>query len=153
MPRSYARGGRGLITSEVIAALPVLREDWDMMTAKRILRLNAVITAVSAAAMLLARPYLYPLFGLSSPLWLDLATAVFIVYAVALVAAASRTIVPRAALWAFTIGDGACFALSVLLLVVFWSDFTPVARALIGLTALVVDGFAMAQYRAARLAS
>ena len=123
-----------------------------MMTAHRILHLNAAITAVSAAAMLLARPYLYPLFGLSSPLWLDVTTAVFIVYAVALVAAASRTIVPRAALWAFTVGDGTCFALSVLLLIVFWSDLTPVARALIGITALVVDGFAMAQYRAARLA-
>ena len=123
-----------------------------MMTANRLLRLNAAITAVSAAAMLLARPYLYPLFGLSSPLWLDVATGVFVVYAVALVAAASRTIVPRAALWAFTAGDGACFAVSVLLLVVFWSDFTPIARVLIALTALVVDGFAMAQYRAARLA-
>ena len=123
-----------------------------MMTANRILQLNAAITAVSAAAMLLARPYLYPLFGLSSPLWLDVATAVFVVYAVALVAAASQTIVPRAALWAFTIGDGTCFALGVLLLVLFWSDFTPVARALIGVTALVVDAFALAQYRAARVA-
>jgi hypothetical protein len=122
------------------------------MTANRILRLNAVITAVSAAAMLLARPYLYPLFGLSSPLWLDVATVVFIVYAIALVAAASWTTVPRAALWAFTIGDGTCFALSVLLLLVFWSDFTPIARTLIAITALVVDGFALAQYRAARLA-
>ena len=123
-----------------------------MMTANRILQLNAAITAVSAAAMLLARPYLYPLFGFSSPLWLDVATAVFVVYAVALVVAASRTIVPRATLWAFTIGDGTCFALGVLLLVLFWSDFTPVARALIGVTALVVDGFALAQFRAARLA-
>jgi len=122
------------------------------MTANHILRLNAVITAVSAAAMLLARPYLYPLFGLSSPLWLDVATVVFTVYALALVSAASRTVVPRAALWAFTIGDGTCFALGVLLLVVFWADFTPVARALIGVTALVVDGFALAQFRAARLA-
>jgi hypothetical protein len=122
------------------------------MTANRILQLNAVITAASAAALLLARPYLYPLFGLSSPLWLDAATLVFIVYAAALVIAARRTIVPRAALWAFAIGDGTCFAVSVLLLLVFWSDFTPVARALIGLTALVVDGFALAQYRAARLA-
>jgi hypothetical protein len=102
-----------------------------MMTANRLLQLNAAITAVSAAAMLLARPYLYPLFGLSSPLWLDAATVVFIVYAVALVAAASRTIVPRTALWAFTAGDGACFAVGVLLLLVFWSDFTPIARVLI----------------------
>ena len=122
------------------------------MTANHILRLNAVITAVCAAAMLLARPYLYPLFGLSSPLWLDVATVVFIVYAAALAAAARRAIVPRAALWAFTIGDGTCFALGALLLTVFWSDLTPVARALVGVTALVVDGFALAQYRAARLA-
>jgi len=152
MSRSYARGRRAFITSQVVAAPPAFREDWDIMTANRILQLNAAITAVSAAAMLLARPYLYPLFGLSSPRWLDVATVVFIVYAVALVAAASRTFVPRAALWAFTVGDGTCFAVSVLLLVVFWSDFTPVARALIGVTALVVDGFAMAQLRAARLA-
>jgi hypothetical protein len=40
----------------------------------------------------------------------------------------------------------------VLLLLLFWSDFTPIARALIAITALVVDGFALAQYRAARLA-
>jgi hypothetical protein len=122
------------------------------MTANRILQLNAVITAACAAAMLLARPYLYPLFGLSSPLWLDLAAIVFAVYAVALVAAASRPNVPRAALWAFTIGDGLCFAAGVLLLLVFWPSMDPLARVLLIVTTVVVDGFAMAQYRAARVA-
>jgi hypothetical protein len=38
------------------------------------------------------------------------------------------------------------------LLLVFWSDLTPIARTLMTITALVVDGFALAQYRAARLA-
>lgn len=122
------------------------------MTPNRILQLNAVITAVSALAMLAARPYLYPLFGLASPLWLDVAAIVFIVYAIALVAAARRAVVPRGVLWAFTIGDGTCCAVSLLLLVAFWTDFTPIARALVAVTAIVVDGFAMAQYRAARTA-
>lgn len=122
------------------------------MTANRILQLNAVITAVSAAAMLAARPYLYPRFGLSSPLWLDVATVVFIAYAVALLTAARRAIVPRAALWAFTIGDGVCFVLGLLILIAFWSELTPIARVLLALTAAVVDGFSIAQFRAARLA-
>lgn len=122
------------------------------MTTNRILQLNAVITAVSAVAMLAARPYLYPLFGLPSPLWLDVAAVVFIVYAIALVFAARQTVVPRAALWAFTIGDGTCCAVSLLLLVALWPDLAPMARALIAVTAVVVDGFAMAQYRAARSA-
>ena len=122
------------------------------MTANRILQLNAVITAVCAAAMLAARPYLFPLFGLSSPMWLDVATIVFIVYAAALVSAASRTVVPRAALWAFTIGDGMCFVVGLLILVAFWSDMTPVARVLLAITTIVVDGFSIAQFRAARTA-
>lgn len=122
------------------------------MTANRLLQLNAVITAVCAAGMLAARPYLYPLFGLSSPLWLDVATAVFIVYAVALGAAASRHRVPRAALWAFTISDGMCFVLGLLLLVMFWSELTPIARLLLVMTTIVVDGFSIAQFKAAKAA-
>jgi len=122
------------------------------MTANRILRLNAVITAASAAVMIATRPYLYPLFGLSSPMWLDVAAAVFVGYAAALLVAARRCVVPRPALWAFAIGDGACFAVSIVLLLAFWSELTPTARTLIALTALVVDAFALAQYRAARVA-
>jgi hypothetical protein len=121
-----------------------------MMTAQRILQLNAVITAVSAATMLLARPYLYPLFGLSAPLWLDVATVVFIVYAIALVIAASRASVPRLALWAFTIGDGMCFAVGAVLLLVFWSELAPLGRVLLAVTTIVVDGFSIAQFKAAR---
>ena len=122
------------------------------MTTNRILQLNALITAVSAIVMVAARPYLYPLFGLSSPLWLDVATGVFAVYAVLLVVAARRQVVPRAALWAFTIGDGACFLAGVGLLLVFWAEMNPIGRVLMILTALVVDGFAWAQFRAARIA-
>lgn len=123
------------------------------MTTHKILQLNALITAVSAVAMLLARPVLYPLFGLSSPMWLDVATIVFIVYAAALVLAANRPIVQRAALVAFTIGDSLCFLAGLVLLVAFWADFTPLGRVLIAMTTIVVDVFAMAQFRAARAAA
>jgi hypothetical protein len=122
------------------------------MTANRILQLNAVITTICAVAMLIARPHLYPLFGLVSPMWLDIATIVFIAYAAALLASARPRTVPRAALVAFAIGDALCFAISVVVLLAFWWHLTPIARVLIAMTAIVVDGFAIAQYRAARAA-
>jgi hypothetical protein len=153
MPRSYAAQRLRFITSEVIAARRGRRDDGAIMTPNKLLQLNAAITAVSAVAMLLARPYLYPLFGLTSPLWLDVATAVFIVYAVGLVVAANRPIVQRAALVAFTIGDSLCFLAGLVLLVAFWSDFTPLGRVLIAMTTVVVDVFAMAQFRAAKAAA
>ena len=122
------------------------------MTTNRILQLNALITAACAIVMIAARPYLYPLFGLSSPLWFDITTGIFAVYAVLLAVAARRHAVPKAALWAFTIGDGACFLAGVALLLAFWSEMAPAGRVLMIVTALVVDGFALAQFRAARLA-
>lgn len=122
------------------------------MTANRILQLNAVTTMICAVAMLIARPYLYPLFGLASSLWLDVAAVVFIAYAAALVIAARQRSVQRSALVAFTIGDGLCFAIGLVVLVAAWSTLTPIARMLIAVTAVVVDGFAIAQFRAARIA-
>jgi hypothetical protein len=122
------------------------------MNAHRILQLNAVTPAISAAAMIIARPILYPLFGLSSPLWLDVATVVFVTYAAALLVVARRPVVGRLELFAFTIGDGLCFAAGLVVLIAFWSNLAPIGRVLIALTAIVVDGFALAQYRAARVA-
>jgi len=122
------------------------------MNAQRILQLNAVTTAISAAAMIIARPILYPLFGLSSPLWLDIATIAFIGYAAALLFVGTRPVVHRLELFAFTIGDGLCFAAGLVVLIAFWSNLTPIARVLIAITTIVVDGFALAQYRAARVA-
>ena len=54
--------------------------------------------------------------------------------------------------FAFTIGDGLCFAAGLVVLIAFWSNLTPIARVLIAMTTIVVDGFALAQYRAARIA-
>jgi hypothetical protein len=65
---------------------------------------------------------------------------------------AGRASIHRAALVAFTIGDSLCFVASLAVLVVFWSDLAPVARVLVVMTAVVVDVFAMAQYRAAKAA-
>ena len=122
------------------------------MNAQRILQLNAFTTAISAAAMIIARPFLYPLFGLSSPLWLDVATIVFIAYSAALLVVATRPVVRRLELFAFTIGDSLCFAAGLVVLIAFWPNLTPIARLLIAMTTVVVDGFAVLQYRAARTA-
>ena len=118
------------------------------MTPRQILLLNASFTAVSAVAMLVARSALAPLFGLSTPLLLDAIAIGLVLYAVALVFVANRS-VSREALLTFAIADGVWVAGSALVLFLFWSELAPVARALVILAALVVDGFAMLQYRAA----
>ena len=70
-------------------------------------------------------------------------------YAAALVAAARQPTLERPTLLAFTIGDALWVVGSAVVLVLFWNQFTPVARVLVIAVALAVDVFAMLQYRAA----
>lgn len=119
------------------------------MTPRHILLVNASSTAVSAVAMLAARSILAPLFGLSTPLPLDLVAIGFLIYAGALVGAARREPVSPRALMAFAILDGIWVAGSALLLLVAWTELAPIARALVTIVALVVEAFAILQYRAA----
>jgi hypothetical protein len=119
------------------------------MTPHRILQLNGVSTAACAVLMLAMRGLLYPLFGLETPLVIDLLAIGFIAYAAALLAAARRRPVSRGALFVFTVADVAYVAVSVIALLVFWSEMTPLARWLIVATALIVEVFATLQFRAA----
>ncbi len=119
------------------------------MTSHRILQLNGLSTAACAVVMLAARGLLYPLFGLDTPLVMDVLAVAFIGYAVALFAAAHRRPVTRGALLFFTVADVAYVAASAIALVVFWSQLTPVARFLLVAVALVVEVFATLQFRAA----
>ena len=120
------------------------------MTSNRILQINATATAATGLAMLAARGFLPPLFGLGSPLLLDLIAIFFLAYAGGLLFFAARPQVERNALLAFAAADGAWVVGSVVALLLFWSHLTPIARVLIIGVALVVDAFAMLQYRAAR---
>jgi hypothetical protein len=54
------------------------------MTSHRILQLNAISTAACAVAMLITRGALYTLFGLGSPLVLDVIAIGLLRYAAAL---------------------------------------------------------------------
>jgi hypothetical protein len=137
------------ITWEVIAAMRRLPDD-GVMTAHRILKLNALTTAVSAVAMLLTRPFLYSLFGLESPALLDAIAIALLAYAALVFFAARQPVVGRAWLIAFTISDGLWVVASAIVLIAFWSNLEPLARVLVIVTAIVVDGFAMAQLWAAR---
>lgn len=120
------------------------------MTSNRILQINATATAVTGLAMLAARGILPPFFGLDSPLLLDLTAIFFLVYAGVLFLAASRSQVERPTLLAFAAADGAWVVGSAVVLLAFWAQLTPVGRVLIVGVAIVVDVFAMLQYRAAR---
>jgi hypothetical protein len=119
------------------------------MTARQILSINASATTVTALAMLGARNVLAPLFGLTTPFWLDVTAISFLVYAAALTIAATRQPVPREALLTFAALDAAWVAFSAVILLMFWPNLTPIARALTIAVALVVEVFATLQYRAA----
>jgi hypothetical protein len=121
------------------------------MTSNRILQINATATAVTGAAMLAARGFLPPLFGLGSPMLLDLIAIFFLAYAAVLFLAAGRPRVGPPALLAFAAADGAWVVGSVVVLLMFWPQLTPVGRVLIIGVAVIVDAFAMLQFRAARL--
>jgi hypothetical protein len=122
------------------------------MTSNRILQINATATAATGLAMLAARGFLPPLFGLGSPLLLDLVAIFFLAYAAGLFYFAARPRVERPALLAFAAADGAWVLGSAVILLLFWAQLTPIARVLIVGVALVVDAFAMLQFRAARSA-
>ena len=122
------------------------------MTSNRILQINATATAATGVAMLAARGFLPPLFGLGSPILLDLIAIFFLAYAAGLFYFAARPRVERPALLAFAAADGAWVVGSAVVLLMFWPQLTPIARVLIVGVALVVDAFAMLQYRAARTA-
>lgn len=119
------------------------------MTDRQILAVNAAATAIAAVAMLAARSLLAPLFGLPSPLLLDVVAVVFLGYAAVLAAAARRRPVPRRALLAFVAADAAWVAISAVALVLFWSQLTPIARALVVAVALFCEAAATLQFRAA----
>jgi hypothetical protein len=119
------------------------------MTPHRILQLNALLTAAGAAGMLVTRGVLYPQFGLATPVVLDILAVGLLGYAAALVAAARRQPVDRPTLLLFTAGDALWVAGSAVALLLFWSQFTALARALVIVVALAVEVFATLQYRAA----
>ena len=69
-----------------------------ILTARRAIVIDAAATTATAVLMLAARGFLYPYFGLPSPLLLDLAAAAFIVYAALIGLAARRADISRTAL-------------------------------------------------------
>lgn len=121
------------------------------MTPNRILHLNALSTAACAVGMLVTRGTLHSLFGLETPLLLDALAVGLLAYAGALVIAARRQQIDRATLMTFTIADAVWVLGSAVLLLLYWEQFTPVARALVIAVAVAVEAFATLQYRAARV--
>jgi hypothetical protein len=118
------------------------------MTPHRLLQLNALTTAICAGGMLAARGTLPSLFGLGSPALIDAIAIACLVYAGGLVLAA-RGPLTRGTLMAFTIADGLWVAASAIVLLLFWAQLAPIARVLVIAAALIVDVFAMLQFRAA----
>ncbi len=123
------------------------------VTSHRILQLNGVSTAACAVGVLAARGSLHPLFGLDSPVLLDVLAIGLLAYAGALILAARRRPVDRPTLMAFTIADAIWVGASAVVLVLFWAQMAPVARLLVIAAAIVVEIFATLQFRAANKAA
>ena len=119
------------------------------MTPNRILTLNAFSTAGCALAMLLGRGFLYPLFGLSSPMLLDVLAVGLLAYPAALWIVSRQDPISPRSLLAFALVDDAWVVGSAIALELFWVDMAPVARMLTIAVALVVAVFAILQFRAA----
>jgi hypothetical protein len=119
------------------------------MNARRILQLNAVATAACAVGMLAGRSILPPLFALDSSLLLDAIAVALLAYAGALVVAAERGQVSKATMMFFTVADAAWVVGSAVVLVAFWTELAALARVLVIAVAVVVEAFALLQFREA----
>jgi hypothetical protein len=119
------------------------------MTSHRLLQLNAASTAACALAMLFTRGSLYSLFGLETPMALDVLAIGLLAYAGALAFAAHRRPVDRPLLIVFTVADVVWVGASAVVLLLFWEQLAPVARVLVIAVAVVVEVFATLQFRAA----
>lgn len=119
------------------------------MSASRILQANALSTAVCAIGMLATRQTLYGLFGLATPALLDELAFALLAYAGALIVAAGRQPVGRRTLLVFSVADAVWVVGSGVVLLLFWSQLSPLARLLVAATAVVVEVFATLQFRAA----
>lgn len=121
-----------------------------ILTAHRAVLIDAAATSVTALLMLAARGLLFPYFGLSSPLLLDLTAAAFIVYAAIIGLMAARPAISGSALMTIAGANVAYVVASLAVLVMFWSELHPIGRGLIVAVAVAVEGFATLQFMAAR---
>jgi hypothetical protein len=93
---------------------------------------------------------LYPYFGLSSPLLLDITAVAFLVYAGIIAMAARRPVISRHVLMTTAAANAAYVVASIVALMVFWSELEPVGRGLVFAVALAVEAFATLQLAVAR---
>ena len=120
------------------------------LTAPSTLWIDAAATTATAVLMLALRSLLFPYFGLSSALPLDLVAAAFIVYAVVVARVAARPATSRVALMTVAGANIVYVVTSLALLATFWSQMHPIGRVLIVAVALAVELFAVLQITAAR---
>lgn len=120
------------------------------LTPRTAILIDAAATTATALLMFAARGVLYPYFGLTSPLLLDLTAAAFIVYAAIIALVARQPVIPRSAVLTIAGANIAYVAASLLLMVTLWSELHAVGRGLIIAVALAVEAFALLQFHAAR---
>ena len=123
-----------------------------ILTAHRTVLIDAVATAASGVLLLAARGVLYPFFGLTSPMLLDLTAVAFLVYAAVISMVAMRPVISRPALMTIVWANIAYVVASVAVLITFWAQLDPIGRALIIAVTFVVEAFATLQFAASRRA-
>ena len=119
------------------------------LTARHTLLIDAAATTATALLMLAGRNLLFPYFGLTSPLVLDLTALAFLAYA-GIIAVCARRTVTRTAVMTTAAANAGYVVASAVLLILFWSDLQPVGRALMVMVAITVEAFATLQFAAGR---
>ena len=120
------------------------------LTARHTLLLDAAATAATAVLMFATRGLLYPYFGLSSPLLLDVTAAAFLIYAAIIAVVARQPIISRTSMLIVAGANIGYVVASMVMAVMWWGQMHAVGRALIVAVALAVEAFATLQYLAAR---
>jgi hypothetical protein len=129
-----------------------VHQEADIMylTARTVILIDAAATTATALLMVAARGLLYPYFGLTSPLLLDVTAVAFIVYAAIIALVARQPMISRSALMTIAAANIAYVVASLVMLVMFWGHLSVVGRALIFAVALAVEAFALLQLAASK---
>lgn len=112
---------------------------------RRVLQANGIFSAIGGAIFTLAAGPIADFTGLPSPLALVIGLGV-LAYAAALFATAARSPIPRRLMLAAALLDTIWVVGSVLLLVSGWLPLTEAGRGLVIVLAVIVAGFALAEF-------
>ena len=113
----------------------------------RTLKLNALFTSTSAILLIVFNRELMPLLSISVAWLLPVIGGLLLLYALDLFTTARKKETPLSKAYYFIIGDLAWVVASILLLTIYFEDFSSLGILLIDMVAIIVGIFGILQFR------